>query len=88
MSQALRFGNSPEMCREAIHVGFDMSSRPYVVLRPVMRDAAKTLAKAVGKFTKDYPNGPLPCPEVTLPPASVFVPPPPPHIFKQQPKKK
>lgn len=40
-----------------MRIGFHMSGRPNVVLRPILRSALRALANAHAKFAKDHPKG-------------------------------
>lgn len=77
---ALRFGANPAQCMHAIKIGFHMSPRPNVLLRPILRGARKQLEQAVSKFERV--KGSAGEPEVLVPdPSSICVPPLPPKVF-------
>lgn len=40
-AQAMRFGASRTACEQAVKIGFHMSARPNVVLRPIQRSAMR-----------------------------------------------
>lgn len=70
---AFRFGAGKEACLKAIAIAFEMSNSPSDT---TYKGALKTLDLAYAKFKKDFPDGPAPQPEVTIPdPDSVRVPP-------------
>ncbi|KAK9844679.1 hypothetical protein WJX74_005436 [Apatococcus lobatus] len=71
-----RFGNDKEAALKVVDMGFELSPAPS---NNTYKSAIDTMSLAYKKFKKDFPNGPPPLPEVSIPdPESVRIPPLPP----------
>lgn len=79
---AMRFGNTKEACESAMKVGFHMSPRPSIVLRPILRGAMRSLEQAHDKIQKQKAEGvDFSSPDVEIMDlSSVCIPEPPPKM--------